>query len=269
MSEKIDGIDGEEREKFVTRRLVAKIGSSAITEGATNDEPLNKGLIDSIARQCSELFENGVEIAVPSSGSVACGRQVLHLKEDDIVDRQVEAAYGQPYLIKTWIEAFAKYGVKAAQVLLTEADLNGAKLLLNRAMKHGVVIINENDSVSDQEMRQFLVSADNDRLAGFVAAAIGADTLLILTDVKGVLDSEGNLVEDGNSVNIEGLLGKSDKGTGGMKSKVEVARQAAENGMSAYIAQAKRPDIILSVARGRADGICTSFAKGGVSDGNN
>lgn len=248
-------------ERLVTKCLVVKIGSSAITEGATNNQPLNKTLIKDIAIQCGELFKAGVKIAIVSSGAVACGRFLLHLSEQDTVDRQVEAAYGQPYLIKSWIDAFSNVGIKTSQILLSETDLESAKLPLIRAMEHGIVIINANDSVSDQEMGQFLVSADNDRLAKFVALGIEADTLLILTDVQGVLDAKGNFVQDGNSIDITNLSGNSIKGTGGMVSKVKVAKEAGLSGIKAFIGEATHQNIIVKVASGKTQGVCTSFVK--------
>ncbi len=248
-----------EKEKFRAACMVVKIGSDAITEGATKEEPLNLALIDDVARQCSELINAGVRVAVVSSGAVACGRYLLGLDEMDMVDRQVEAAFGQPYLIKSWVEAFAKYGVKTSQVLLTEKDLDSAKLPLKRALQYGAVVINENDSVSDEEMREFLVSADNDKLGGFVAIVAEADLLALLTNVNGVLDENGNLITDGALVDENKLNGKSVKGTGGMRSKVQVSRRIQQIGKNAYIAAASEPDIILKIAKGETSGICTSF----------
>lgn len=248
-----------EQEHFASNIMVVKIGSSAITEGATIHEPLNKVLMGSIARQCSEVVKGDTKLALVTSGSVACGRYLLHLNETDIVDGQVESAYGQPWLIKAWIDAFAAHGVKAAQILFSESDLNQAEQVLSRVMEYGVPIINANDSVSDQEMRQFLVSADNDLLAEVVTRSIGADTLLILTDVAGVLDEDGNLIEDGADVDLDALNGKSSVGTGGMRSKVEVAKEVNIYGADGFIGMAKAEDIILKVAKRQTKGICTSF----------
>lgn len=250
-----------EKEKFFTQTIVIKVGSNALTQGATQEQPLDLDLIDDIARQCSILFKSGVKVVLVSSGAVASGKQLLGKKEEDMVDRQVEALFGQPGLMREWVGNFKKYGVKCGQVLVTEIDLPKAVPVIKRAIEEGIVIVNENDTVSDEEMRQFLVSADNDRLAGFVTARMGADTLLTLTNVRGVLDGEGKLVEDGKSAKVEMLDGKSEAGTGGMKSKVYVSMLASQSGKDAYIASASYPDIILKVARREAKGICTVFSR--------
>src|SRR3990167_8913887 len=160
-----------ERKLFVTQRLVVKIGSNVITEGATKEKHLNAEFIDNVARQCSELFKSSVEVVIVSSGAVASGRNLLHIEEHDIRDKQVEAVFGQPTLIGTWVEAFKKFGVVAGQALITENDLEEARKVLQRSLKSGVVIVNANDAVSTTEMEAFLRLADNDRMAAEVADA--------------------------------------------------------------------------------------------------
>lgn len=250
-----------EQEHFISKRIIVKIGSSTITEGATNQEPLNLNHIDEVAGQCSILFKNGVEVLIVSSGSVACGRQLLGITDDDISDKQVEATYGQPTLIGTWIEAFKMHGVMAGQVLLTENDLEEASTVLRKAMKLGIVIINANDAVSKTEMEQLTISADNDLLAEYVALAVEADTLLILTDVDGVLGNDKRLIKDGHSIGDDFVFwDKSKDGTGGMKSKVEVLQNvSANNRIRGAIASIKKRDIILQVARGNTKSLCTAF----------
>lgn len=248
-----------EQEKFATSRLVVKIGSNVITEGSTKENPLNTELIDDIARQCSHLYKSGVEVVIVSSGAVACGRKLLSIEEHDIRDRQVEAVYGQPTLIGTWVEAFRKYGVVAGQALITENDLDEAKRVLRKSLKSGVVIVNWNDAVNTDEMRAFMRLADNDNSAAEVADAIEADTLLIVTDVEGVLDSSGRLIEDGSSINKDNVFFQgSDKGTGGMSTKVEVLKDSTTRGIRGVIAGAKRQDFILEIAKGN-NVSCTTF----------
>jgi len=247
-----------EQEQFATRRMVVKIGSSTITEGGTVEQPLNLGLIDNIARQCSILHKSGVEVAVVSSGAVACGRKILEMDEKTIFDRQIEAIYGQSTLTHAWQTAFGKYGVPAGLLLLKETDLENPLPTLNKALKQGVPVINANDATSSNEMRQLLVSADNDKLAGFVARAVGADTVLILTDVEGVKDTNGCVVFDGAGIDETVVFeGTSKTGTGGMASKVDVLRKLSFEKTRGVIAAAEG-DIILDVARGTATG-CTIF----------
>ena len=246
---------GVEKEQFNTHRLVVKIGSNAITEGSTKDNPLNTELIDNIARQCSDLFKNGVEIVIVSSGAVACGRNLLTIEEHNTGDRQVEAVFGQPTLTGTWVEAFKRYGVVAGQALITENDLNEAKNVLRKSLKSGVVIVNWNDAVNSDQMRAFMRLADNDHSAAEVADAIGADTLLILTDVEGVFDPNNSLIEDGSLINDDNIFFQgSDKGTGGMATKVNVLKDSSKKGIKGIIAGTKRRDFILEIARGNTQG---------------
>jgi len=247
-----------EAEKFQTSRMVVKIGSSTITEGGTTEQPLNLILINSIARQCSELFKSGIQVAIVSSGAVASGKNLLGTTENTIRDRQVEAVFGQPALIHAWIEAFHKYEICAGQMLLMEDDLTKPLTTLKQSLKKGPVIINANDATSSQEMKQLLVSADNDKLASFVALSVDADTLIILTDVDGVKDTKGCVIEDGSLIKGNVVFNRMSKdGTGGMKSKVNVLENVTKHGIKGVIAAAKG-DIILDVARGTATD-CTVF----------
>lgn len=244
-----------EREHYATQRLVVKIGSNVITEGATKESPLNNEFIDNVARQCSELFKSGIEIVIVSSGAVASGRNLLSIEEHDIRDRQVEAVFGQPTLTSTWVEAFKRYGVVAGQALITENDLDEAKNVLRKSLKYGVVIVNWNDAVNSDEMRAFMRLADNDHSAAEVADAIGADMLLIVTDVEGIFDSNNRLIEDGSLINDDNIFFRgSDKGTGGMATKVNVLKESAKKGIRGIIAGAKRQDFILEIARGNTQG---------------
>ncbi|KKR57049.1 MAG: Glutamate 5-kinase [Candidatus Curtissbacteria bacterium GW2011_GWA1_40_47] len=249
-----------EQEHFATRIIVVKIGSSTITEGATKENPLNIQLIENIARQCSHLYQNGVNVVIVSSGAVACGHNLLSsAEEQNTPDRQVEAVFGQPTLIGTWVGAFRKFGVVAGQALITENDLEEARKVLQRSLKSGVVIVNANDAVSTTEMEAFLRLADNDRMAAEVADAVEADTILILTDVDGVLDEKRQLIEDGLLIDSNTKFFKgSGVGTGGMESKVEVLDNSAKKGIRGIIASAKRGDIVLEIARGKTQG-CTVF----------
>ncbi|PIY94183.1 MAG: hypothetical protein COY68_03515 [Candidatus Levybacteria bacterium CG_4_10_14_0_8_um_filter_35_23] len=247
-----------ETKKIQTARIVIKIGSSTITEGGTAEQPLNLTLINNIAEQCSDLFKRGVQVAIVSSGAVASGKNLLGTAENTIRDRQVEAVFGQPALIYAWIKAFRYQGVIAGQMLLTENDLKTPPEALKKALEEGIVIINANDAISDREMKQLLISADNDKLAGFVAGAIGADTLVILTDVEGVKNTQGCIIQDGLLIDGRVIFdSKSKDGTDGMESKVKVLKRLAKNGIKGVIAAAKG-DIVLDVVRGTATG-CTIF----------
>lgn len=250
---------GLEREHFAAKRIVVKIGSSTITEGATCESPLNLDLIDDIAMQCSVLFKSGLQVAIVSSGAVACGKHLLGTEEHSIRDRQVEAVFGQNALNHAWVQAFNKYGVNAGEMLLREEDLVKPLTTLKLALKKGPVVINNNDATSDREMKQLLFSADNDRISGFVAISIGADTIIILTDVEGVKDKDGSVIEDGSSIDETVVFDiKSEDGTGGMVSKIDVLRKLANLGIKGIITSPK-DNIILDVAAGRTENKVTTF----------
>lgn len=243
----------KEKEQFVTKRLIVKIGSSTITE---DGDPLNRDFMDNIAVQVSELLRGGVEVAIVSSGAVACGRKILGDIGATTLDNQVAAVYGQPALIAQWTIAFSKHGINVGQELLTDQNLKSSKLVLEKSLKRGVVIINANDAVNDEEMKQFAISADNDKLAGYVADLINADTLILLTDVDGVLDEGGKVMETiVSNENAEIVFrDKSAVGTGGMESKVEIAKEIANSGKIAFIANGKTPNVLLRIARGETLG---------------
>lgn len=246
-------IDNREQENFITRRMVVKIGSSSITRDGS---PLNLDFMDSIARQVSTLYYSGTEVVIVSSGSVESGRQVVSVN-GDITDKQVAAMYGQGELTYRWKEAFAKYQVAAAELLLTKRDLKKSTGPLLRAMQHGVVIINENDAVNNEELKKLVLLGDNDKLASRVArVSARADSLVLLTDTDGVLDSFGSTIHVLSESDTENVLffGKSHIGTGGMESKVKAGFKAARQGVRTIIASAYEQDVILKVARGEKVG---------------
>lgn len=247
-------ITTKEREKFISRRMIVKIGSSSITK---NGSPLNKEFMRNIAQQCFQLYNSGVEITIVSSGAVATGKKLLSVTEDDIIHDQVAAIYGQSLLMDAWKDVFESHNIHVGQVLISEDDLQKPNTPIVAGLKHGIQIINANDAVNDVEMKAYFLSADNDKLAGHVAQFINADTLLLLTDVDGVLDNKGNLIRELHQNYEITLFGKSDVGTGGMSSKVTVGIEASNSGIRTVIANAYEDDVILEVARGQQIG--TSF----------
>ena len=251
-------VNSKEREQFVSKRLIVKIGSSTIVK---DGDPLNRDFMDNMARQISGLFRSGVEVVIVSSGAVACGRKILGDIGTTTLDNQVAAVYGQPELIAQWKASFSRYGVHVGQELLTDEHLNNNRKVLEDSLKRGVVIINANDPVNDLEMKQFRISADNDRLAGDVAGSIDADTLILLTDVDGVLNKKGELLTHVDRLeDVEDIIKDSGAGTGGMWSKCLVAKQAARDGRRSIIANGRSEDVILRAARGQNVG--TRFIPG-------
>jgi glutamate 5-kinase len=249
------------------KRIVVKIGSRAIVHG---DVP-GEGRFQSIASQIAALRQLGRTVILVSSGAVAMGCQKLGIsgRPKLIAELQAAAAIGQPRLIQAYEQAFAAHGVTIAQVLLTHADVTSRKRYLNiRAatdamLELGAVpIINENDTVSTEEL-QF---GDNDQLAAMLAPLAGADLLVLLTDVEGLLDRERQripVVSDFESIAPLIWPKENSVSLGGMGSKVSAARQACQVGLPVVIAPARDPDVLRKVATGEDVG--TLFLPAGAA----
>ncbi len=232
-----------------TRRLVVKVGSKSLT-GDTWQR---------LALEVVGLRSEKREVAIVSSGAISLGvvRLGLKARPKDMAWLQAAAAAGQSTLMQRWEAAFEPLGLAAAQVLLTHADLadrartNNAQSALEALFSAGAVpIINENDAVAVDEIR----FGDNDQLASMVVPLVGADALLLLSDVDGLLDDLGRRVSFVRSVAREArpLAGgaRSGVGTGGMTSKIEAARRATLAGASVVIASAREPNVVARVLAG-------------------
>lgn len=245
-----------ERERFISKRVVVKIGSSTITGGK---EVPDKDFIRSIASQISVLKKEDIDVYVVSSGAVACGRSAVQgYDSDNITHRQLAAAIGQPVLMTYWAQELAQYDLIPAQILVTDQTLQQAHSLINQMQGHQVPIINANDAVSDFEMRQWMqISGDNDVLAGQVAIETSCDTVFLLTDVSGVLDSEGQRI---SAIDVQYpspeiyFNGTSKTGTGGMASKHNVALSLARQNIRTIIGNGRESDLIISGASGKCVG---------------
>jgi glutamate 5-kinase len=232
------------------RRVVIKVGSKSLV--AANDR------FSTLARQISALREEKRSVVVVSSGAIALGRQRLGFakRPQEMGQLQACAAVGQALLMRAWEEAFSPYEVPVAQLLLTHADLADRERYLNARAAidalfelSAVPIINENDTVSVDEIK----FGDNDQLAAMVATLAGADLLVLLTDVDGLLDHEKKrvpIVEDVSTALSYVTGSTSDVGTGGMGSKVEAARRATKRGIPCIVADARDPEILTRVMRG-------------------
>ncbi len=232
-----------------TRRLVVKIGSRTIA--ADPEFPAK------LARQLAQLAESKTSAVVVTSGAIALGwsRLGYRAKPKEVALLQASAAAGQSVLMRRYDEAFGALGLTPAQVLLSYADLadrerlNNAREALGALLDaNAVPIVNENDTVATDEIR----FGDNDQLAAMVVPLVGADLLVLLTDVEGVLDAQGEriplMAHDTEMVQLEG---KSDRmGSGGMASKVGAARKACRSGAFCVIAPATRPDVLTDIVAG-------------------
>ncbi|MFW5875380.1 MAG: glutamate 5-kinase [Myxococcota bacterium] len=235
------------------RRLVVKIGSRSL-----RDPDRFAQIADQVAAQRAE----GRSAVVVSSGAVALGGERLGLgrRPRSIARLQAAAAAGQSRLMRAYEDAFARHGIPVAQVLLTHADVAdrdrylNARAAIDALLELGAVpIINENDAVSVEEIR----FGDNDQLAAMVATLVGADLLVLLTDVEGVIDAEGEcvaLVTDPGQVVHLVKPPTDDVGLGGMASKLESARLATRRGVPVVVGDARDGRVIEKIVQGEPVG---------------
>jgi len=236
------------------KRIVVKIGSSLFYAADNNFYLKN---LYSIVNQIADLLKAGKEIVVVSSGAIAFGMHRLRLKErpKQLFNLQAIAALGQNELMATYNRLFEDK-VYSSQILLTRDDfidrtryLNAKNTLLALLRYHSVPIINENDTVSTDEIK----FGDNDRLSALVASLINADLLIILSDVDGLLDEDRKVVRvvDEITPQIKAIACPTSKKTcvGGMITKIEAAKIAMDSGIPCVIANGRSKDIILSVIK--------------------
>ncbi len=248
------------------RRVVVKVGSAVLTD----EKGINDDIITQLARQLTFLQTSGREVILVSSGAVAAGRRRLgkaKAAHEALKIKQALAATGQGLLMQAYEQAFAAHGQAVAQVLLTHGDLSNRRRYLNvrntigTLFEFGVIpIVNENDTVSAEELR----FSDNDTLAALITNMIGADMLIILTDVDSLYT--GNPLEDPLARpvytvtridrTIEAMAGHATSavGTGGMGAKIRAAQMVAACGGSSFIGPGRRADILQALFSGEPVG---------------
>ncbi|MCB2097793.1 MAG: glutamate 5-kinase, partial [Parvularculaceae bacterium] len=173
------------------RRLVVKVGSAIL---CAEDGAVKEAWLATLAEDIFRLREGGCDIVIVTSGAIALGRKRLGLEGLLRLDeKQAASAAGQAALVGAWQRAFDPFGVNLAQVLLTLEDTENRRRYLNARATFSTLlelgalpVVNENDTIATAEIRY----GDNDRLAAHAAQIIGADLLLILSDIDGVYDSD-------------------------------------------------------------------------------
>ncbi len=253
------------------RRLVVKIGSSLLV---AKDGTLNRAWLAALCEDLAALRGRGGEVIVVTSGAVAVGRRHLALADGPLRldEKQAAAATGQIRLAHAYQEALALHRITVAQVLLTIDDSENRRRYLNARntietlLRLGVVpVINENDTVATQEIR----FGDNDRLAARVAQMIGADTLVLFSDIDGLYTADPRRTADARFIpevrelgpEIEAMAGDpgSNLGSGGMVTKLQAARIALAAGCRMAIAPGKS---LHPLQRMQEGGRCTWFLPG-------
>jgi glutamate 5-kinase len=235
------------------KRVVVKIGSSSLNYEETGN--LNFTKLEHLVRELCNLRNRGMDVCLVSSGAIAVGRQSLGLAErpKDISTKQACAAVGQARLMMIYQKLFAEYNQVAGQVLMTKNTMvnpvsrENAKNTFEELFRLGTIpIVNENDTVSTYEM-QF---GDNDTLSAIVASLVGADLLILLSDIDGLFTDDprknpsAKLIEvvEKMDADIFGMAKSStgsDVGTGGMSTKLTAAKIATLSGADMIIANGK------------------------------
>jgi glutamate 5-kinase len=253
----------ERRRQILERAktIVVKVGTNVLS---TADDRLDDARIHALAEQMHGLWQSGRKVVLVSSGAIGAGMGLLGLKErpKDLSHLQAAAATGQAHLIHLYDKCFRPHGYHAAQLLLTANDfknrdryLNVRNTLLTLAEFRAIPIVNENDTVSTEEIKL----GDNDRLAAMVANLLPADLLIILSVVDGLLTgdpgdpaSERIPVVDKYDDELLNLVGasKSSRGTGGMRTKLDAVRTATAVGTDVIIADGRQPDVLTRIAAG-------------------
>ena len=247
-------------------KMVVKVGTSTLTQGT---KKLSKRFMLELVQQLVQLQMQGIEVVLVSSGAMAAGRELLNFPtvERSMPTKQMFSSIGQVKLMQMWSELFAIYDLNVGQVLLTRDDLSNRKRYLNARdtlhclLKHKVLpIINENDTVATQEIRV----GDNDNLSALVANLIEADIVVLLTDQEGLFTADPRSNKDATLIpvvdkiddSIFALAGGSvtTLGTGGMTTKIEAAKIAAQSGTRTVIASSARPNVLIDIANGKEIG---------------
>jgi glutamate 5-kinase len=246
------------------RRLVVKIGSALLVDRKTG---LKQGWLSALAMDVAEAKAQGADVVLVSSGSIALGRKVLGLPAGALTleQSQAAAAVGQIRLARAYEEVLAPHGIITAQVLVTLEDTEDRRRYLNsRATMEtllglgAVPIVNENDTVATDEIR----FGDNDRLAAQIAVTVGADQLILLSDVDGFYTANPKEdpaatrfdVVDVITPEIEAMAGDPISGLskGGMKTKLMAAKTAVAGGCAMAIMEGSTLRPLKALAEGAA-----------------
>lgn len=247
------------------RRIIVKVGTALLTGNSTQ---VDRRFVIKLSRAVAALWDDGREVAIVTSGAIGAGCGVLGYdkRPETLPERQACAAAGQVELMKIYAQAFKRTKPKltVGQLLLTrdglvqrQRYLNARNTLLTLLKKRSVPIINENDTISVEEIR----FGDNDTLSALVAGASESDLLIILTDVAGLMDADPRSNPDAKVIPLveemtpalEAVARPTGSflGTGGMVSKLQAAKIAMASGFMLVLAPGHDPSILLDIVNGR------------------
>lgn len=235
------------------KRIVFKVGTSSLTQ---TDGSLDSDKVAKIAHQLASLHQEGHQLVLVTSGSIAAGFKRLGFakRPRKIADKQASAAVGQGLLIEEYTQQLMQRGIVSAQILLTQDDFADARRYQNAAqalqvlLNHGAIpIINENDTIAVEEIKV----GDNDTLSAQVASLLKADLLVLLTDVAGLYTANPSQDPQAQPIKEVGEISDelfkiaagtgSSNGTGGMTTKLQAALLATRSGVPVYICSSASP----------------------------
>ena len=257
------------------KRIVVKVGTSTLTH---DNGKINLARVDKLSEVLSDLINQGLEIILVTSGAVGVGMGKLKLssRPKSVRERQAAAAVGQSELMHLYSKFFSEYGHIVGQILLTKDVvehshsrnnvINTFETLLEKEI---IPIVNENDSVATEELEIYEnhTFGDNDTLSAIVSTLVKADLLILLSDIDGFYNDDPNLNKNAKLIHevfeisnevknsAKGVI--SNKGTGGMATKINAAKICLDANINMIIAHGKNPEILYQILKG--DQIGTLF----------
>lgn len=260
-----------QRENIInSNRIVVKIGTTSLTYENGN---LNLRRIQKLVWVLSDLMNSGKEVILVTSGAVGVGRNKLgyRSKPKTTQEKQACASIGQVILMNIYSKFFEEYGYSVGQILLTKDVIGNAyrkqnvKNTFETLIKNKILpIVNENDSISIDEIENISRFGDNDSLAAVVSIIVKADLLIILSDIDGLYDKNPRVYQDAKKLTtimevtdeiLQYAQGVgSDFGTGGMHTKLLAAKTLMENNCSLILASGANPEVILDILSGKEEG---------------
>lgn len=257
------------------KRIVVKVGTSTLTH---ENGKINLARVDKLSEVLSDLMNQGLEVILVTSGAVGVGMGKLKLtsRPKSVRERQAAAAVGQSELMHLYSKFFSEYGHIVGQILLTKDVvehahsrnnvINTFETLLEKEI---IPIVNENDSVATEELELYEnhTFGDNDTLSAIVSTLVKADLLILLSDIDGFYNDDPNLNKNARLIHevyeisnevensAKGVI--SNKGTGGMATKINAAKICLDANINMIIAHGKNPEILYQIFKG--DQIGTLF----------
>ena len=254
------------------KRVVIKVGSSSLIHKETNKLDLRK--LEVLVRELSDLHNQGKDVVLVTSGAVAVGASAfgMHEKPTELKKKQACSAVGQARLMMIYQKLFSEYNQMAAQILMTKNTMvnnlnrRNARNTFEELLELGAIpVVNENDSISSYELEMLESFGDNDTLSAVIAGLIGADLLILLSDIDGLYTDDPRSNPDARFISLVPEISQkylnmgketsgSSVGTGGMSAKLAAARIATDSGADMVIANGDQIDVIMDIMSGKEKG---------------